>query len=229
MRRIIDAAAREGKTLLELPVYDGSENGEKIYNTLTVIGREIAPDEKKPDDAAAGKAGAGRAQALAGHHQLFRAAGEPNARRADARSMRSGSSSTRTASRARCGSTTAISSSAARLTSLEIKDATARASDQASSSSMAMPRMTASRPNFARKRSTACSAAALRRRSITRSAGSASAAPAERADADADQAEFGAVGLARQQFAAGGEDPRRELGRAARANARGCAGGNRRS
>jgi hypothetical protein len=55
MRRIIDAA-KEGKTLLELPVYDGSENGEKIYSTLTVIGREILPDEKKPDDAAAGKA-----------------------------------------------------------------------------------------------------------------------------------------------------------------------------
>jgi hypothetical protein len=55
MRRII-AAAREGKTLLELPVYDGSETGEKIYSTLTVIGHEITPDEKKPDDAAAGQA-----------------------------------------------------------------------------------------------------------------------------------------------------------------------------
>ena len=54
MRRIIDAA-KEGKTLLELPVYDGSENGEKTYSTLTVIGHEIAPDEKEPDDAAAGK------------------------------------------------------------------------------------------------------------------------------------------------------------------------------
>src|SRR5215471_20167245 len=52
MRRIIDAA-KEGKTLLELPVYDGSENGEKTYSTLTVIGRELAPNEKKPDDAAA--------------------------------------------------------------------------------------------------------------------------------------------------------------------------------
>jgi envelope integrity protein B len=54
MRRIIDAA-KDGKTLLELPVYDGSENGEKTYSTLTVIGHEIPPDEKKPDDAAAGK------------------------------------------------------------------------------------------------------------------------------------------------------------------------------
>jgi len=55
MRRIIEAA-EAGKTLLELPVYDGSETGEKVFSTLTVIGREIAPDEKKPDDAAAGNA-----------------------------------------------------------------------------------------------------------------------------------------------------------------------------
>ena len=54
MRRII-AAAREGKPLLEIPVYDGSESGEKVYNTLTVIGREIAPTERVPTDAAAGK------------------------------------------------------------------------------------------------------------------------------------------------------------------------------
>jgi len=54
MRRIIEAA-QAGKTLLELPVYDGSESGEKVFNTLTVIGREIPPNEKKPDDAAADK------------------------------------------------------------------------------------------------------------------------------------------------------------------------------
>jgi EipB-like len=53
MRRIIEAA-EAGKTLLEVSVYDGSESGEKVFNTLTVIGHEIAPDEKKPDDAAAG-------------------------------------------------------------------------------------------------------------------------------------------------------------------------------
>jgi hypothetical protein len=52
MRRIVEAA-REGKTIVELPVYDGSENGEKVYSTMTVIGREIAPNEKKPTDAAA--------------------------------------------------------------------------------------------------------------------------------------------------------------------------------
>lgn len=52
MRRII-AAAREGKSVLEFPVYDGSESGEKLYNTLTVIGKPIAPGDKPPDDAAA--------------------------------------------------------------------------------------------------------------------------------------------------------------------------------
>jgi hypothetical protein len=51
LRQII-AAAREGKTLLELPVFDGSETGEKIYQTLTVIGRAIPPDDRKPADAA---------------------------------------------------------------------------------------------------------------------------------------------------------------------------------
>ena len=59
VRRIIDAA-RAGKSILEFPVYDGSEKGEKIYNTLTVIGRAIPPNEKVPTDAAAGQ------QALAG-------------------------------------------------------------------------------------------------------------------------------------------------------------------
>jgi hypothetical protein len=52
MRRII-VAAREGKSILEFPVYDGSETGEKLYSTLTVIGRAIAPGSKPPDDAAA--------------------------------------------------------------------------------------------------------------------------------------------------------------------------------
>jgi envelope integrity protein B len=55
MRRIIEAA-RDGKTFLELPVYDGSENGERVYYTMTLIGHEIAPDAKVPTDAAAGQA-----------------------------------------------------------------------------------------------------------------------------------------------------------------------------
>ncbi len=53
MRRII-LAAREGRTLLEFPVYDGTETGDKIYNTLTVIGHPIAPGEKRPADASGG-------------------------------------------------------------------------------------------------------------------------------------------------------------------------------
>ncbi|MES2752892.1 MAG: cell envelope integrity EipB family protein [Pseudomonadota bacterium] len=40
--KLIIEAAREGKSLLELVVYDGSDDGEKIYNTLTVIGQPIA-------------------------------------------------------------------------------------------------------------------------------------------------------------------------------------------
>jgi hypothetical protein len=51
VRRILDAA-RDNKSILEFPVYDGSESGEKVYNTLTVIGREIGPNERVPDDAA---------------------------------------------------------------------------------------------------------------------------------------------------------------------------------
>ncbi|MGZ5811816.1 MAG: cell envelope integrity EipB family protein [Xanthobacteraceae bacterium] len=52
MRRII-AAAQEGKSLVELPVFDGSETGQKVFNTLTVIGHEIDLRQKPLDDAAA--------------------------------------------------------------------------------------------------------------------------------------------------------------------------------
>src|SRR6202521_3062846 len=41
IQRII-AAAQEGKSVLELMVYDGSDNGEKVYNTLSVFGQRIA-------------------------------------------------------------------------------------------------------------------------------------------------------------------------------------------
>jgi hypothetical protein len=47
------AAAREGKSILSFPVYDGSDTGDKVFNTLTVIGRKIAPGERQHDDAAA--------------------------------------------------------------------------------------------------------------------------------------------------------------------------------
>ena len=52
VHRILEAA-RADKTILELAVYDGSDNGEKIYNTLTVIGQPI------PGDARADEAGVG--------------------------------------------------------------------------------------------------------------------------------------------------------------------------
>jgi len=44
IHRIIDAA-KEGKSLLELMVYDGSDNGQKVYSTLTVIGQRINADK----------------------------------------------------------------------------------------------------------------------------------------------------------------------------------------
>ncbi len=43
IRRII-AAARDGKSVLELQVYDGSDTGEKVYSTLSVIGAPIPGD-----------------------------------------------------------------------------------------------------------------------------------------------------------------------------------------
>jgi len=52
--RLLIEAARAGKNLLEVAVYDGSESGEKIYQSLSVLGKRIEPD-KKLDDAAAGK------------------------------------------------------------------------------------------------------------------------------------------------------------------------------
>src|SRR3981081_1271195 len=57
IQRII-AAAREGKPVLELMVYDGSDNGEKVYNKLSVSGQPIpgdrtvaAPDPSTASDA----------------------------------------------------------------------------------------------------------------------------------------------------------------------------------
>ena len=41
LKRIL-AAAKAGENLLEVKVYDGSETGEKVYETTTYIGRPIA-------------------------------------------------------------------------------------------------------------------------------------------------------------------------------------------
>jgi hypothetical protein len=51
MIRAIEAG-RAGKTILDFPVYDGSDTGEKVYDTLTVIGHKLGSDERKHDDAA---------------------------------------------------------------------------------------------------------------------------------------------------------------------------------
>src|SRR4029079_227426 len=51
MVRVIEAA-RAGKTVLDCPVYAGADSGDKVYNTLTVIGHKLTPDEHKHDDAA---------------------------------------------------------------------------------------------------------------------------------------------------------------------------------
>ena len=45
IQRII-AAARDGKSILELTVYDGSDNGQKVYNTLSVIGHAMTGDKQ---------------------------------------------------------------------------------------------------------------------------------------------------------------------------------------
>jgi EipB-like len=51
----IITAARAGKSLLELTVYDGSDNGEKVYSTLSVIGQPIPGDRSiaSPDPSTA--------------------------------------------------------------------------------------------------------------------------------------------------------------------------------
>jgi rhodanese-related sulfurtransferase len=47
------AAARAGQSILNFPVYDGSDTGDKVLDTLTVIGRKIEAGERQHDDAAA--------------------------------------------------------------------------------------------------------------------------------------------------------------------------------
>src|SRR6516162_11004270 len=55
MVRVINVA-RAGQSVLSFPVYDGSETGDKVYDTLTVIGHQIGPGERNHDDAAASEA-----------------------------------------------------------------------------------------------------------------------------------------------------------------------------
>jgi hypothetical protein len=47
LKRIL-AAAKSGESLLEVKVYDGSETGEKVYDTTAVIGRPILAPPTEP-------------------------------------------------------------------------------------------------------------------------------------------------------------------------------------
>lgn len=51
MKRLI-AAARKGETTLTVKVYDGSDDGRKVYDTLGVIGRRIEPGADEGVEAA---------------------------------------------------------------------------------------------------------------------------------------------------------------------------------
>jgi EipB-like len=52
LKRIVESA-RAGRSVLEADVYDGSETGRKVYHTLAVIGRPLAPTERPANDVAA--------------------------------------------------------------------------------------------------------------------------------------------------------------------------------
>jgi len=52
MRRLVEAA-RAGQTTLSVKVFDGSEDGRKVYDTLAVIGRRIEPGRVDALEAAA--------------------------------------------------------------------------------------------------------------------------------------------------------------------------------
>jgi len=51
IKRVVEAA-RAGKTSVEMPLFDGSETGEKIFDTFTLIGKPIGPG-RPPGDVAA--------------------------------------------------------------------------------------------------------------------------------------------------------------------------------
>jgi hypothetical protein len=51
IKRVVEAA-RAGKNSIEMPLFDGSETGEKIFDTFTLIGKPIGPGHP-PDDVAA--------------------------------------------------------------------------------------------------------------------------------------------------------------------------------
>jgi EipB-like len=50
IKRVVEAA-RAGQTSIEMPLFDGSETGEKIFDTFTLIGKPIGPAHP-PEDVA---------------------------------------------------------------------------------------------------------------------------------------------------------------------------------
>jgi hypothetical protein len=56
MRRLVEAA-RAGQTTVSIKVFDGSEDGRKVYDTLAVIGRRIEPGNVNALEAAAQQEG----------------------------------------------------------------------------------------------------------------------------------------------------------------------------
>ena len=78
MKRLIEAA-RAGETTVGVKVFDGSDDGRKVYDTLAVIGRRIEPGAER-GGAGLRARGAAPSGALAGDAELFR----PWRRRADA-------------------------------------------------------------------------------------------------------------------------------------------------
>jgi hypothetical protein len=50
MIRLI-AAARKGERIMEVRIYDGSDGGEKIYDTTAVIGNQVAADGRSVEEA----------------------------------------------------------------------------------------------------------------------------------------------------------------------------------
>ena len=121
IQRII-AAAREGKSVLELMVYDGSDNGEKVYNTLSVIGQPIPGDRTvaTPDPSTANDVMKPLTRWPVTVSYYDRDAKARTASRR--RSMRCRSNCSRTASRGRWCSTTMTSSSRARSGKFDVKD-----------------------------------------------------------------------------------------------------------
>ena len=84
MRELIEAA-RAGKTLLSMKVFDGSDNGHTVYDTLAIIGRRIDPSSGGWDRGAGAPGGHGRHGTLACVDQLLQGGARGSCARLHAR------------------------------------------------------------------------------------------------------------------------------------------------